>query len=330
MTATLGYDTELCIVKETTPGTTPAITGAQREYFTDDPNINPVQTTLKLPTIGARHERKPVVADYHIEASLPIIVTPEGSLGTILTSALGDDTPALVGTTAYTHTFAPSDSPSTLSIWFKYGTTFQRVINYCVVNTLEFSQDLDDALRVSASIIAMKDATNADDMSTAEAYDTLNPFMNANLTVTGPSNAAECHKSTISINNGYNVNDGKVHGSRFFNQLIPGKRSVTGSFDVWFDDDGDYQSFWGSSSAAEPSTGTHDTVELNFKWDMADDFDATYDHTLEIKIPEATYESTSITVGNRVKQTVNWMANYDTADAYEIQIILQNAVSSEY
>ena len=331
MAATASYSAEMAIVKEATKGTVPAVSGAQREYFTDDPSINPVQTVMRLPNITNRHVATHVLSDYHMEGSIPIIVTPEGVLGTLLACAVGPDTDALVNGTAYSHTFEPADTLPTFSIWFKHGATLQRVINYGVVNTLEFTQDLDDALRVNASFVGQKDPINADDISTAGAYDTNEPFMNMDLTVTGPANATQVHKSTIMISNNYDVADGKVHGSRFYTTMIPGAREVTGSFDIWFDDDGDYQSFWGDSAAVTPDVdGDFSTIPLVFNWNTNDNFSTTYDRELTITIPEAVYESTTISLGNRVKQTINWSANYDTSDTYELQVVLQNAVSTEY
>lgn len=331
MTGTTGYSTEMAIVKEGTPGTVPAVSGAQREYFTEDPGINPVQSVVKLPTVSARYERKPVLSNYHVEGSIPIIATAEGALGILLTSALGEDTSALVNGTAYSHTFAPADAPSTLAIWMKYGTIFQRTVNYCVVNTLEFTQSPDDALRVTASFIGQKDIINADDMSTAAAYDTLDPFMNSDLTVTGPANATQVHNSTITLNNNYDVADGRVHGSRFFGEMIPGKREITGSFDMWFDSPNDYKSFWGATDATEPDeNGDFSTIELAFNWNMNNNFSTTYDHELTINIPDAVYETTNITIGNRVKQTVTWSASYGTAEGYEMNIVLQNTKDTDY
>ena len=331
MTTTLGYDSEMAIVRETTAGTVPAVSGAQREYFTDDPGINPVQTVVKLPTVGARYERKPIFSDYHVEGSIPIIVTPEGALGTLLTSALGADTSALVSGTAYSHTFAPSDTPSTLSIWMKYGTTFQREVNYVVVNSLTLTQAPDDALRASADFLAQKDIVNAEDITDAAAYDTLDPFMNMDLTVTGPANATQAHNSSITFNNNYDVADGKVHGSRFFTAMVPGKRAVTGSFDMWFDSPNDYKSFWGATDATEPDVnGDFSTIPLVFTWNNNSNFSTTYDHSIIINVPDAVYESTSITVGNRVKQTITWSASYGTAEGYEVNVVIQNTKSTDY
>ena len=331
MAAAASYSAEMAIVKEATKGTVPAISGAQREYFTDDPSINPVQTVMRLPNITNRHVATHLLSDYHIEGRIPIIVTPEGVLGTLLACAVGSDTDALVSGTAYSHTFEPTDTLPTFSIWFKHGATMQRVINYGVINTLEFTQDLDDALRIDAAFIGQKDPINADDISTAVAYDTNDPFMNMDLTVTGPANATEVHRSNILINNNYDIGDGKVHGSRFYSTMVPGKREVTGSFDIWFDDDGDYQSFWGATDAVTPDVdGDYLKIPLVFNWNTNDNFSSTEDRELTITIPEAVYEATTITLGNRIKQTISWSANYDTSDTYELQVVLQNAKSDAY
>jgi len=233
------------------------------------------------------------------------------------------------GSAAYKHSYTPDDDLKTYSIWFTRGGNQQVVIPYGVVNTLELTQSPDDVLRASVGILGQKESINADDFTTADAYDTAAPFHNMDLTVTGPVNTAQVYSSSILINNNFDVTRGKVHGSRFFNAMVPGKREVTGSLELWFDDDGDYQSFWGSTSETTPDVnGDFDTIPLNFKWDTNTIIADTYEYTLEIDIPEAVFETTTVTIEDRIRQVINWSAQYDTGDSYEIEAYLTNQVVS--
>jgi len=331
MAATAGYSAEMVIAKESVAGTPLAISTGQREFFTDDPGINPVQTVIKKPAITHRHTVAHILADYHMEGSIPNMVTPEGALGVLLACGVGADTSALVSGSAYSHTYVPTDTLETFSTWFKRGNNQQVVVNHCVVTSLEFEQGVNDALRITAPFIGKTETINTDSIDTAIAYDTIDPFMYADLTVTGPTNAAQVNKCNILIKNNYDIADGMVVGSRLFNTMIPGKREVTGSFDIWFDNDGDYQSFWGSSAALTPDEdGDYSTIPLVFTWNNNSNFSTTYNHELVITIPEAVYESTKVEIGNRIKQTVDWSANYDSVDGYEVQIVLQNSHATDY
>ena len=327
-----GFLAEMAVAPEATKGTSPAIATAQRDYFDSDPGINGVQNVTRLGHIQKRHNITHILSSYHVEGSIPLVVTPEGTLGHYLVCALGADTEAQQGgTTAYTHTFTNSDDPETFSMWYLRGGNQEVVIPYCVVNTLNITQSVDDALRATIGFIGQKETISTDDIDTAVAYDTNTPFHNMHLSVTGPVNAATVHNSSIDINNNYDVSRGKVHGSRFYTSMVPGQRDVSGSFDLWFDDDGDYQNFWGSTSDTTPDVlGEYTPVSLVFKWDLGDNFDGTYDRYLEITVPEAVYETTTVSIGERIVQTVNWHANYDTGDSYEIQVVLQNARSTAY
>ena len=326
----VGFLAEMVIAEEVTKGTSPAITTGLKDYFTGDPAINAVQSVLRLGNAQHRHTVSHVMGAYHMEGSIPQIVTPNGHIGYWLGLALGDPTSAQQGgTTAYSHTYEGDDDLKTCSLWFKRGGNQQVVIPYGVVNTLELKQSVDDVLRATIGFIGQNESINADDFSTADAYDTIEPFHNMDLTVTGPVNAAQVHNSTITIDNGYDVANGRVHGSRFFAAMVPGKRTVTGSFDLWFDDDGDYQSFWGSTSDTTPNVdGIFSTIPLEFVWDTNTEAGTAYDYSLTITIPEAVFETTAVTIGDRIKQTVNFSAQYDTGDSYEVQVVLINKVAS--
>lgn len=325
-----GHLAEMVIAEEADKGTPPAITTGLRDYFSGDPGINPVQKVIRLGNVQKRHVVSHVLSDYHMVGSIPQIVTPGGQIGYWLGMAIGDPSSLIQGgTAAYKHTYTPDDDLKTFAMWYKRGGNQQVIIPYGVVNTLELVQNPDDVLRATVGIFGQNETINTDDIDTADAYDTAAPFHNMDLAVTGPVNAAQVHKSTILVDNKYDLTKGKVHGSRFYNALVPGKREVTGVFELWFDDDGDYQSFWGSTSETTPDVdGIFSTIPLNFKWDTNEEADTGYDYELEINIPEATFEATTVSIEERIRQVINWSAQYDTADAYEIEAYLTNKVVS--
>ncbi len=325
-----GFLAEMVIAEETTKGTTPAITTGLRDYFTGDPGINPVQSVIDLGNIQHRHMVGHALSDYHMAGSIPQIVTPGGHIGYWLGMAIGDPSSAQQGgTAAYKHSYTPDNDLKTFSAWFTRGGNQQVVIPYGLVNTLFLEQKYNDVLRATVGIFGRTESINADDITTADAYDTAAPLHNMDLAVTGPVNAAQVHSSQILIDNKYNVDNGKVHGSRFYEAAVPQKRAITGTIELWFDDDGDYQSFWGSTSDTTPDTsGVFSTIPLNFKWDTNEEADTGYNYILEIDIPEAVYVATTVSIEDRIGQTINFSAQYDTGDSYEIEAYLTNKVVS--
>lgn len=325
-----GHLAEMVIAEEVDKGTSPAITTGLRDYFTGDPGINAVQNVIELGNVQKRHTVGHVLSSYHMVGSVPQIVTPGGHIGYWLGMAIGDPSSAAQGgTAAYKHTYTPDDDLKTFSMWYKRGGNQQVVIPYGLVNTLLLEQSVDDVLRATVGIFGQTETINADDIDTADAYDTADPFHNMDLTVTGPTNATESHKTSILVDNKYDIAKGKVHGSRFYEDAVPGKRAVTGTSELWFDDDGDYQSFWGSTTDTTADVnGVFDTIPLNFKWDTNEVAATGYNYILEIDIPEAVYTATTVTIEDRIRQTINWSAQYDVSDAYEIEAYLTNLVVS--
>lgn len=329
-----GILSEMVIAEEVTKGTPPAIGTGLRDYFTDDPGINAVENVIKLGNVQKRHVVTHVLSSYHMEGSIPQICTPGGHIGYWLGLAIGyNEVTGSVqqgATAAYKHTYTPTDDLDTFTLWLKRGGNQQVVIPYGVVNTLTLTQSVDDVLRADIGFVGQKETINTDDFTEADAYDTVRPFANHDLTVTGPTNATKVHNSVINFNNNYKVEDGKVHGSRFFADMVPGKREVTGSFDLWFDDDGDLQSFWGSTSDTTPDVaGVISPVSLVFTWDTTIEADTGYNYKLVVTVPEAIYTATTVELSDgRIKQTVEWSAQYDTGDSYEVQVELTNLAVS--
>ena len=321
---------EIVIAEEAEKGTPPAIATGLRDYFIGDPSINPVQNVIDLGEMQHRHRVGHILSDFHMIGSPSQIVTPNGHIGYWLGMAIGDPSSVQQGATAaYKHTYTPDDDLKTFALWYKRGGNQQVVIPYGLVNTLLFEQGPDDVLRSTVGLFGQTETIDASDITTADAYDTAGAFHNMDLAVTGPTNAAQIYKSSILIDNKYDVSNGKVHGSRFYEDAVPGKRDVTGTIEMWFNDDGDYQSFWGSTTDTTADiNGEFDTIPLNFKWDTNEIIADTYENTLEINLPEVLYKATTVSIEDRIRQVINWSAQYDVGDSYEIEAYLTNSVVS--
>jgi len=322
---------EIAIAEETTKGT--AETSPDKyDYFIDDPTINPNQSSLKLRPNQTRSVRKNAPGMYYVEGSgMQQYVEPEGMLSNWLKWVLGGVVSAQQGgTAAYKHTFKTADTVKAFTMWLKRGDVQQVKHPYCSVRSLELNQSVDGALRSTVNFIGQKDVI-ATDFGSA-SYGTLEVFTNQMLEVSiagaATGQAVQVHNPTIKFAQAINPEDGMSHGSRFYKALIAGAVDVTGSFDMWFDDDSEYQRFWGNAAASEPAD-LATPVPLIFTWDSGVEADTGYNYILEISVPDAIYESTVVNLGGtRIKQTINWWAQYDSGIASEVQVDLTNTETS--
>lgn len=311
--------------EEVTPGTA-GTTPDLYAYTSDDPGINPVQTTIQNVNVQNRDVTCITPSSYHIEGSIPLFATGE-NMGWFLKWLIGNVSSAQEGaTTAYKHSYTPADTLKTFTTWVKRGENQQIKIPYCVVDSMELTQSIDDSLRAVFGIIGKSDSITAD--YGTENFDTLCPFGNQHLTVSiggsTSAQAAEVHNTTMNISNGFNVDSGRVHGSRFFSDLIPGKRSVSGSFDMYFNDDSEMQMFWGNSTATGPADElTSQPIVL--MWDLGIAAGVGFNYILQVTVPGANYVSTTVNIGgDRVVQSVSFVGKYDTVAANAVSIELTN------
>ena len=320
------YLAEMAVAEEATPGiaeTTPDI----YDCFTDDPGINPVQNVIRDGCVRGRANLKHVLSNYHIEGSPPMIVDPEGMIGWWLKWVLGGLSSVQEGaTTAYKHTYTPADELKTFTLWLLRGGNQQVKVPYGTVLSLELVQGLDDVLRSTVRIAGQKDQMTTDFGSSD--YSQLDPFHNTMLGVSiagaTTGQAAQAHNTVITIDNGIDLDDGRTHGSRYYNAVIPGKRNVSGSNDIWFDDDIEYERFWGAAATSSPlDVGT--PVPLIFTWDTGIEAGTGYNYQLVVTIPAAIYESTTVNLsGNRIVQHIEWYAENDPITSREVLVELTN------
>lgn len=320
------YLSEMAIALEDIPGTAETVPDIY-DFFSDDPGINPIQNVIRVGNVQERATRKHVLSNYHIEGSISQMVEPEGMIGWWLLLALGSlSSAAQGGTAAYKHTYTPADTIDTFTLWLNRGGNQEVKVPFGTVTSLELNQGLDDVLRSTINIAGQKDYITTD--FGTSAYSLLDPLHNnmLNVSIAGATTgqAAQVHNSIITIDNGQDIDDGRTHGSRFYNAVVPGKRTVSGSMDIWFDDDIEYQRFWGAAAAVTPANVSA-TVPLIYTWDTGIEADTGYNYGLVVTIPAAVYEATTVNLsGGRIKQHIDWDAEYDVSTSREIIVELLN------
>jgi hypothetical protein len=321
-----GFLSEMALKEEATAGTAETVP-AIYDYFTDDPAIDANQNVVELGYVQDRDIKKVVLGGFEMTATVPQIAEPEGALGHWLKWCLGGHSAAQQGgTSAYLHTFTPADALKSFTMWLTRGNNQEIKIPYAVVQSLEFKQAVDDALRLSVGILGKTEQIASDIGS--PSYSVLQPFANQHLSVSiagsTTAQAALVYGSSVKIENGYDSSLGKVHGSRFYQALVAGKRRITGELMMWFDDDVEYQRFWGATDATEPAAEPTNTP-LILEWDTGIEADTGYNYKLTITIPDTFYTSTKVNVaGGRVSQKIDILGIYDTSTSQVIKIELTN------
>lgn len=325
----VGFLSAMAAAEEDVPGTAETVPVIY-DYFTGDPSLNPVQNVIMGGNVQLRESVKHAAGGFHMTGNFPIMVEPAGILGWLLKWGIGACESAVNTSTSYTHTYTPSDTLYAFTLWVMRSGNHTVKVPYCMVNRMEFVQAVDDSLRCNWSIFGQKETTAAD-FGTA-SYSALSPFMNHHLTVSisgaTTGQASEVFNTSIVFDNGIDVNLGKVHGSRFYQELVPGKRKVTGSMQMYFADKTEYQKFWGTSSSTTVENALTE-VPLIFTWDTGIEIETSYNYKLTITIPEAVYTSTTMNLGGgRVVQTIGFEAEYDAGDEYEVLVELVNTDAS--
>jgi hypothetical protein len=315
------------IATETTPGTAETVPEVY-DYLTSSPNINPVVNTMIHRSILSRSAHNASVASYHVEGSIETIADPDSILGYLLKFGLGSVTSAQVGvTTAYEHTFTPTDELPTFTTWLNRGSAQKVKMAYCMSNGFTLTQAVDDVLKVSTPFIAQAEVETTD--FGTPSFTNTQPFANANLAVSVNSAAVtEAHNSTLTVANGIDVASGRVHGERSYTALVPGDRTITGSLNLYFNDASMYKLFWGATDA---TTITEKVlpVPITLTWTHAEEAGAGEPYSLEVTIPSAILTNTSVDIsGTRVVQTVDFEAIYDSDEATDIEVVLVNKVDA--
>ncbi|HDK26590.1 MAG TPA: hypothetical protein ENG48_05830 [Candidatus Atribacteria bacterium] len=131
-------------------------------------------------------------------------------------------------------------------------------------------------------------------------------FVDASITFGASDYNCKIKSMTLNIANNPDVEAGKGIGSRYPCRIPVGARDVNFSGNLWFEDDTEYQKYWGSSGGVGDSGPTNEEIVITI--------DSGDDGSIELKLPKAVYSNLSAQPAGRgeIVQGFSGIALIDT------------------
>ncbi len=298
----LGYNCHLGIAEESTYGTATDPTCFIPVY---NESISVKRGWVKRK--GARARRgspKPCPGSITVSGSLGSFEVDADNIGILLKCGLGDVSSAQLGATiAYKHTFKLGSPLIPFTIEANRETQCVQ-ISGCKINSMKFSNNIDQILECSVDIIGKTEAAHAE---TSPSYSTAMPFNFLDLGAAGVQigGSANAYVKSFELNVANNL-DGNyrttAEGATIMD-LPDGRCEVTGSVTLVFETDEERQRFWGGAAMVENPA----SVAMDFTFTTAEEIGSTgYYNTIKFIIGSAQYESADANIreDGALEQTV--------------------------
>lgn len=187
---------------------------------------------------------------------------------------------------------------------------FEHLFLGCAINSLQL-QASDSFMELTLDIVAQKDKKAT--LQTISALDLgeISPLAFHEIHVsTGPS-SCKVRNMTLNINNNIDADSGRGLGSRFPCLLRANQRETTLDMELYFDDTGELENFWGNAAGpTEASTPNEFSLEFEIKQAGA----TTGDPLITIELPRCIHTSQSLEPSgrDRMEQSVTVTALQDS------------------
>ncbi|MEM2909806.1 MAG: phage tail tube protein [Nitrososphaerota archaeon] len=222
----------LGVGKETTFGT-PVV--ASKWYNIVRENLATRKTILfDEDTVGSRQLIRAARGAERVEGSVELYLNSQ-EIGHLLLSCLGSVT--TTGTGPYTHTFSIANSLPSLTLRSIMDDVKEKIVTGALVNNLEIASTVGKA-RVTANIIARQETLGTASIPSFTAQD---DFVHGEVTITIAGVTKKPRRLSLRIAN--NLEPVEVLGDYYPTKIVPRKLSVTGSFELDFESDVEYQDF---------------------------------------------------------------------------------------
>jgi len=191
-------------------------------------------TMFDRDTVADRQLTKAVRGEEYVEGDIEMYLNSQ-QIGHILLSCLGSV--ATTGTGPYTHTFSVADSLPSLTLRSGLDNVKEKIVAGAVVDTLEIVAEVGRA-RARAGIVGRQLTLGSVGSPT---FTTVEDFTHGDATITINDVAKRPRRMTLRINN--NLERIHVLGDYYLSKLKPRKFEVTGSFELYFESEAEYQDF---------------------------------------------------------------------------------------
>lgn len=252
------------------------------------------------------------------------------TIGAMLRWALGGY--VFTDDTLNTHEMYASDDVILPSFTARIGKdVFEHVFAGCVVDSLEL--DLaGDFLLATMAVNAKKDSKAALQAESALLLPDEFPlaFHDATISLFGSARSADIKKLKLMIANGARPDSGRGIGSRYAYRQPVGSRDITLATDLWLENTGDVEDFWGGASGPSDDGPADQAISITC--------DAGADGSLVLALPRAHFTKVAtqpsgreeITASAEIRALVDDIELLDgvTTVRSELLATLENAATS--
>lgn len=222
----------LGVGKETTFGTAVA---AQKWYNIIREDITARKTILfDDDTVVSRQILKGTRGAESVEGRIELYLNSQ-QIGHLLKSLLGGEN--VSGSGPYTHTFSVADTLPSLTIRSILDDIREKIATGCVIDTLEIVSEIGRP-RVIATVLGRQLTLGTPSTPT---FPTQDDFLHGEASITLAGTTKKPRRLTLRIANNLDVVN--VLGDFYPVKIQPRKLRVTGSFDLNFESDAEYQDF---------------------------------------------------------------------------------------
>jgi len=250
---------------------------------------------------------------------------PEDGIGEILKGALGSVSSTLATTGVYEHTFESSATLPSYTIEINVGDTMRRKVPGGKIDELTLSCADGEMLSATASMIGKGE--EIDETVRTPSYGTETPFAwsQGQVTIDG---TVEANVESIEIVNTNSLIDDfyAIDETRERAGLPEGRREITGSLDISFEDVDYYKWFLGGGTAPQ-STPRFASLTLEFTGPVFAEGSAYY---LNVSLPKMRLDTSDVAISDadRVVQSIDFDALEDPSSGDDITAKLVNSKSS--
>lgn len=246
------------------------------------------------------------------------------AIGYVLYNLYGSETPVLVGSGVYDHTFAMVNGiqHGSLSIFAKDGSNSQEVFSNGMVSTLELTANVDDYVKFKTSFMAKAASANSDTPS----YDTEYDFVGKEITVkmadseAGLSGATAIPLKELSLTWDTGLIRDHIVGAYEPDDLYNAKMMIEGEFTLNYADD-TYKDLFASED--------YKYLQIVIEGDAL--IGSTYHPTITILLNRVQVMDWNRDGGadELVAQPISFKAFYNETDGEQSTIVLRN-LTTEY
>ncbi len=262
-------------------------------------------------------------------------VKPNNQIGWFLKWALGSVTSSQQGaTTAYLHTFKAADTLRSFAWAYNFDSLIEKRVPGCILQNIKFSVAR-GANPLQADFTAIGQGESLVAVQSPSGWSTLAPFkpFHSKVHIAGSELVNLAEGMTINIaNKVYDIGDIGVLGNRKLTRIEVGERTISGTLDIPVTSGtlDLYKRYLKDTGATEPGEPVV-PFSIKLATDTGVVIAGAYNYKIDFTMPKCVLTSAPPPMEKQERKRISlgWKAIYDSGEASEIKVELQNT-ETEY